>query len=836
MAVLPTNQAITRFGENENRVDIFVNQNGYYTTNEAVPRNVETLPSLLARVEGEIADALESVAYVQLGDYASGITFTTYSQVVRYSGEFYKVKTSVSLPFTTTGTWGTDSTSLVAVGDAVLRQDLASTSSGFGSSLVAYGDTTVKAILDGVITEVTNYAALRAYTGALTKLVAKGHTAANDGGLGIFRVDASDTTSTDNGGTILVGTDGRRWKRDFSGVVNALWFGVVGDGVTNDTTAIGNAITYCSNNKKRLYFPGGKTYSMTSFTISGHYYVDMFSDPANRARFLTTDTAAAAGARQFRFIGPEDVTGLTLAANIKPNERTITLASVSGLSAGMIIRLSSSVLWPYDPRGEYTKGELHEIIAVNSGSNTVSIRDSTRDYYAIADITSIAAWTPNYISVENIIFEMPSAAVGTGGLMFSRSINARVHNCRSFGNDFYQFHNVHGINTQYTQVQTGPAYNVDVGGYGIYDLSNLGTRIDGWVSDGLRGPYDSHTTSTGMCPNRDAIVTNFVIRGGGPAIYPDGASECRGLGMHGPSENIRFVNGFISDVQAGIRVRGKNTLINNVVFSGRMQTLVAMSHGCGLEFTNNTYDSFNYPNKIASLDDIVADSRIIQAFDIGINDDSANNWDFSLPLVIKNNTIIGLNDYFMKLTTSQEVYNLDIQNNNIMTIGGSVDTAYLFYAASNRYIYKSIVKNNRFDPINGYVALHNANVYLGYSATPSIIDRAVEVADRQWVLRIADDAVGKVRFNLTNGVDRPNLWIAGDAGGTKLFNIVKENASLTSWAGSTFSNLVGTATGSSLTGTTGTDGNVTVGLMNTGDFYIENRGGAVRTWRISLAS
>lgn len=49
MTQLTTDAAIQRFGENEERVDIFVNQDGFYLTNENPPRQVDTLISLARR-------------------------------------------------------------------------------------------------------------------------------------------------------------------------------------------------------------------------------------------------------------------------------------------------------------------------------------------------------------------------------------------------------------------------------------------------------------------------------------------------------------------------------------------------------------------------------------------------------------------------------------------------------------------------------------------------------------------------------------------------------------------------------------------------------------------
>lgn len=52
-----------------------------------------------------------------------------------------------------------------------------------------------------------------------------GYYTPGDGGSGRYRKDASDTTSLDNGGTIIVANDGARWKLVHSGVVSAMQFG-----------------------------------------------------------------------------------------------------------------------------------------------------------------------------------------------------------------------------------------------------------------------------------------------------------------------------------------------------------------------------------------------------------------------------------------------------------------------------------------------------------------------------------------------------------------------------------------------------------------------------------
>ncbi|MCF6576236.1 phage tailspike protein [Escherichia coli] len=76
---------------------------------------------------------------------------------------------------------------------------------------------------------------------ASTRVYCLGKSNIFDGGFGFFEVDESDTTSVDNGGTILVDSSGRRWKRQYDGSVNLLWF-AGGDGIVDDSSALQNAV------------------------------------------------------------------------------------------------------------------------------------------------------------------------------------------------------------------------------------------------------------------------------------------------------------------------------------------------------------------------------------------------------------------------------------------------------------------------------------------------------------------------------------------------------------------------------------------------------------------
>ena len=119
--------------------------------------------------------------------------------------------------------------------------------------------------LGSMATQVTlvDIDALQAQTWATTPrpdvVILRNNHVAGDGG-GIFRYDASDTTTADNDGTVILdnvtGTK-NRWKRQYTGAVHASWFGARGNGSTNDTSALSAAATAAAAANKSLEIDGG---------------------------------------------------------------------------------------------------------------------------------------------------------------------------------------------------------------------------------------------------------------------------------------------------------------------------------------------------------------------------------------------------------------------------------------------------------------------------------------------------------------------------------------------------------------------------------------------------
>ncbi|WP_242176571.1 glycosyl hydrolase family 28-related protein [Pseudomonas sp. MONT-RG-20F-20-E-7-02] len=120
--------------------------------------------------------------------------------------------------------------------------------------------------------QVTNVAAVRLLSKLVyTKAQTLGYRSANDGGNGFYYLDPSDTTSADNGGTIIVAADGGRWKLVVNnGRVNVLQFGAYNDGGTDSAPMFQAA----ANASRQIFVPAGRYQLDTTVNLRGGTYLE----------------------------------------------------------------------------------------------------------------------------------------------------------------------------------------------------------------------------------------------------------------------------------------------------------------------------------------------------------------------------------------------------------------------------------------------------------------------------------------------------------------------------------------------------------------------------------
>ncbi len=182
------------------------------------------------------------------------------------------------------------------------------------SSKISNGGESIKDSFDAL--QLPDYVALREYVGPRNGVYIAGK-----GIAGNFSLDSTDTTTPDNGGTVIVDSGNRRWKRVFGGKASARWFGAVGDGVADDTDALQDAVdvlvgtgipleleagfTFLVRSDRGLRVTGGLSVHGSGALVSGIKYDNYAVGPAMPVFY--TDSAISANAtfelKDFSIVG-----------------------------------------------------------------------------------------------------------------------------------------------------------------------------------------------------------------------------------------------------------------------------------------------------------------------------------------------------------------------------------------------------------------------------------------------------------------------------------------------------------------------------------------------------
>jgi hypothetical protein len=157
---------------------------------------------------------------------------------------------------------------------------------------------------------------------------------------GWFVFDTGDTVSSDNTGTVVVSTDGSRFKRLYDDALSVKWFGAKGDGVTEDTAAFQAALDAAAGRK--LYVP----------KQSGSYYL-------SHQLFIRSRTAVEFEAGTI----VQAVDTLSVTAPYEKLIRILDTSDVRIIGNGAVLRMNKTA---------YTTGEHAHIFDI-SGSSNVTI-------------------------------------------------------------------------------------------------------------------------------------------------------------------------------------------------------------------------------------------------------------------------------------------------------------------------------------------------------------------------------------------------------------------------------------------------------------------------------
>lgn len=180
---------------------------------------------------------LEASAFIWIGDYGAGLTFTSRSQYMVRDGMAYRLANSTTVPYTSTGNWAQEQTKFDLVNsDSILRQDLAES---MGAQNVGGAQVTV-----------SSFAGLRALA---TNKASTWAVISTSRFLSFYRLDLADSTTVDDGGSVIAPNNGPgRWKLNYSSSILVDQFGSQPTTGFDNSSMLQKAVAFAWANKVEL--------------------------------------------------------------------------------------------------------------------------------------------------------------------------------------------------------------------------------------------------------------------------------------------------------------------------------------------------------------------------------------------------------------------------------------------------------------------------------------------------------------------------------------------------------------------------------------------------------
>jgi hypothetical protein len=341
---------------------------------------------------------------------------------------------------------------------------------------------------------VSNIAALRAISTADPVLYLQGYYALGDGGQGMFVYNPGDTTSADNGGTIIVDAAGHRWYRDFSGPCSVRWFGAKGDGATDDLAAIQAANNFVAGlGGGGLFFPAGHYLSAASDGIHVKSNVEYFGE--GYASFLDFNWNVFQSAVSFgrgtygtyTYYPLDDFASGVMAV------QTTSSSDAGHFNAGDVLVIASTAhisTGPGDVEPYFV--EVNRVVAADASTGVITLEDPIADGCTGVQIAQVNGVFAQNFSIHDLRCR---AALKVGGVVkggaawkISACYKASIHDCwgegaglyaanglvRSTIHDIiYKFNVVSGYVASFVECATGSHQSA------IYNIQATVANLDG---------------------------------------------------------------------------------------------------------------------------------------------------------------------------------------------------------------------------------------------------------------------------------------------------------------------------------------------------------------------
>lgn len=299
---------------------------------------------------------------------------------------------------------------------------------------------------------------------------------------------------------------------------NALSFGAVGDGVTDDSSALQSAITAASAVRGVVLLPQGTYRCLSAITVSGPLTI-RGTGPSS-----VLDFSSATGTMVGVTVQGSQASGVPLNANATEGSETLNVPS-TGFATGDWVKVYSSAV---TGSTSTPKGEISRI----NDAATMALYDPLCDTYNTADSASVAKLT----LVENVTFAdfkilgPVDNSVTFSGILCDRTQGVRVESvnfeyCHFYGVAMQDSIQWSISNCSFTRSESGSlAY-----GIAVYNASQDGTIVN------CRGFRLRHLVTHGGFSTRNGVARRIVI-----SNCVSSQSRNSGFDVHAGPEDITF--------------------------------------------------------------------------------------------------------------------------------------------------------------------------------------------------------------------------------------------------------------------------------------------------------
>jgi hypothetical protein len=362
--------------------------------------------------------------------------------------------------------------------------------------------------------------------------------------------------------------------------VSISFYGAKGDGVTNDHQAFVNAIA--SGNVIELK-------DDATYLINNNITVNN-----QNLRFICEGHATVinnTNGTLLNFVPALKIQNQLSGVTLTPSMYKVTLANVTGVQVGDLIKFKSSAPWYYDPRpdgaGGYStyKGEVHLIKEING--NEITLDSYFGDTYNTNELIDVFIYSPKTIELKNITFKLPTPTYTQMFYIYDsykpKFENVNIVNSQRAGAIIYTSF-APEIKGCHVNLNIFDQVHIDTG-YGFQDMGCVHGKYHHNTFTGCRRGIDF----SGAIPSRWGVCdSNTFASLGKTYVNVPGIS---GFGTHGGCENTLFSNNIVNGAESAFIIRGNMCKVIGNIGINIKESFTSLQYGGQNYVESNTVQS-----------------------------------------------------------------------------------------------------------------------------------------------------------------------------------------------------------------------------------------------------